>query len=58
MPLLYISGHLKHLALRVEMFGKTTAIQLAYLLEAAPFLEDLHLDVSSHVFIMLYSYIY
>jgi hypothetical protein len=43
-PLEY--SHLRHLALRLQMFGKTAVLQLAYLLEAAPFLEDLHLDVS------------
>ncbi|CAM0950558.1 unnamed protein product [Alopecurus aequalis] len=42
-PLEY--SHLRHLALRLQMFGKTAVLQLAYLLEAAPYLEDLHLDM-------------
>lgn len=41
--------HLKHLTLRIEVAGKIAILQLAYLLETAPFLENLHLDVSSDV---------
>lgn len=37
--------HLKHLTLRIEVAGKIAILQLAYLLEVAPFLENLHLDM-------------
>lgn len=42
--------HLRHLSMKItlsayERSGKSAVLQLAYLLEAAPFLADLHLDM-------------
>jgi hypothetical protein len=38
---------LKHLTMKINCWGNTNSVfQLAYLLEAAPVLEDLHFEVS------------
>ncbi|PNT65605.1 hypothetical protein BRADI_4g45090v3 [Brachypodium distachyon] len=44
-PLVF-SSHLRHLALKIQMKGKTSVLQLGCLLEAAPLLEDLCLDMN------------